>query len=77
MSQTLIIDDTDSAITYVGNWTTGTTIGTLDISSGTDSNEYNSTVHISETPGDKLVYSFEGSSARQDMARHFFLLGIF
>jgi len=60
MSLTLIVDDTDSAIAYEGNWTIGSVVGALDPSSGTNSNEYNSTVHTSETPGDKLVYPFEG-----------------
>jgi len=60
MSLTLIVDDTDSGIAYEGNWTLGSTVGAIDPSAGTSSNEYNSTVHASVTSGDKLVYSFEG-----------------
>jgi hypothetical protein len=59
MSNIVIVDNSDSAIVYVGNWTTGTTIGTIS-DDGTNSNEHNSTVHISETVGDKLTYDFKG-----------------
>lgn len=58
MSTVVILDDTDPAIIYHGNWTTLTAVGTME-SRGMYSNEYNSTVHASKTAGDQLTITFE------------------
>jgi hypothetical protein len=53
MSKLLIIDDSDPAIVYMGNWATLTGVGAT-------TGEYNSTVHQSGVAGDQLSYTFEG-----------------
>lgn len=53
MSKVIIIDHADPAIVYDGSWTKGSAVITT-------RDEYNSTIHISNTPGDTLTYKFEG-----------------
>ena len=53
MSKVLIVDDSDGAIVYSGCWIAGTTVA-----EGT--NEYNDTVHQSNTAGDQISYTFYG-----------------
>jgi hypothetical protein len=53
MSKVLIIDDSDPAITYTGNWETLSIVGVL-------TGEYNTSTHQSSAAGDQLLYTFEG-----------------
>ena len=57
MSKIVIVDDSDAAIVYQGNWTTASSVGSVVT---TSTNEYNSTVHGSRTLGDKLTFAFDG-----------------
>ncbi|KIM26749.1 hypothetical protein M408DRAFT_25035 [Serendipita vermifera MAFF 305830] len=59
--KTIIIDDSNPATVYHGNWTTMTDVATIQ-TRGRNSNEYNSTVHRSTTAGDTLTFTFEGIS---------------
>jgi len=62
MSKIVIIDDSDAAIVYQGNWTTTSSVGSV---ATTNTNEYNSTVHGSSTLGDKLTFTFDGESVSE------------
>lgn len=53
MSKVIIVDDTDPAISYSGNWATLSSVGV-------NTNEYNSSVHYSSASGDELSYDFYG-----------------
>lgn len=53
MTTTVIIDDTDSSISYSDGWT-------LAGVSSARSSEYNSTVHIGSSNGLELTFSFSG-----------------
>lgn len=54
MSKTLIVDDTDSRISYNGNWQL---LGAL----SETSHEYNGTIHRGDTNGQSISYSFSGT----------------
>ena len=53
MTTTVIVDDTDPAITYGGSWI-------LSGSVVAGSNEYNNTVHATREDGASITYRFKG-----------------
>lgn len=54
MATTVIVDDTDPAIHYVGPWSLAGNVAA-------ESNEFNSTVHVANDNSSSLTYEFNGS----------------
>ncbi|KAF9267423.1 hypothetical protein L218DRAFT_894700 [Marasmius fiardii PR-910] len=59
--RTIIVDDADPAIEYSGNWRTEPITPSL-MNFDYTSSPYKSTTHWSNTVGDSVAYSFEGTS---------------
>ncbi|KAK7056773.1 hypothetical protein VNI00_002490 [Paramarasmius palmivorus] len=61
-NKTIIVDDTDNAIRYSGNWTTEPSTSDSALAFDYSNQSYLNTTHWSNTVGDSITYSFQGTS---------------